>query len=552
MADEQTQSEVQWRELPYMDMTTGEKGIKAVVCGYNMTDTGNAQRLIALCGQNIRYCVNEKTWYVYEELKTGGGVWAVDEKNKIYALAQDVISLIHSEVSFVEADGKKERREAQKALSKWAFASESLNHINAMVVLAQSDQRVTVTSDEFNANPWLINCLNGTLDLEARELRKPAREDLITKIVAVPYEPETKSAKWYERLLEVLSVRQGAFLQRACGSGLTAINRDKALFVLYGKPNARKSTLLDAIFKTLGSYAHPVDISTFAKTITRPGGARPDIVSLEGVRAAQCSEVPHGMIFNDAFLKAITGANPRSVRDLYEKGAHKVIPVTKFYIETNFLPRINFDDEAAFNRFFIVTFLNTIPLEDCDPKIKEFLLDDEEAQKAIFAWLVQGCYDWQDYGLMPPDSVNAARQEYQKTMNPLASFIEGECILEADIETATSELYERFKLAATPEERHNVSNAQSFGMYLTKLGFENVHKERGNVRVGIRLRGPTEFDDEVTKRVTAEDPEDYEADLLRVPCTILEYMKKLYKNPSWSSGIQKGFEDDLNEIVDEI
>src|SRR5674476_589666 len=98
-----------------------------------------------------------------------------------------------------------------------------------MVALSESDPRVTVTSVEFNTNPWLINCQNGTLDLRARELRKADRSDLITKITAVPYEPETVSKEWYERLLEVLPVDQSAFLCRACGSGLTAINRDKAL-----------------------------------------------------------------------------------------------------------------------------------------------------------------------------------------------------------------------------------------------------------------------------------------------------------------------------------
>lgn len=357
---------------------------------------------------------------------------------------------------------------------------------------------------------------------------------------------------WYERLLEVLSIKQGAFLQRACGSGLTGINRDKALFVLFGKPNARKSTLLDAIFKALGGYAHPVDISTFAKVISKPGSARPDIVSLEGVRAAQCSEVPHGMIFNDAFLKAITGANPRSVRDLYEKGTHKAVPVTKFYIETNFLPRISFDDDAAFNRFFIVSFLNPIALEDCDPKIKEFLLEDTDAQKAIFAWLVQGCYEWQDYGLMPPDDVNAARAEYQKSMDPLVSFIESECVLESDVETPTSKLYTQFKLNATVEDIKNIKSLKSFGTYLTNFGIKSVHKEHGNVRVGIRLRTAGEFvDSDEDDNAPAEYLNSNEVDLSKVPCNIAEYHNTLLKMPSYYSAIQDTV-DDLNEIVDDI
>jgi putative DNA primase/helicase len=63
-----------------------------------------------------------------------------------------------------------------------------------MVEHASSDVRIVVTSSDLDANPWLINCQNGTLDLEARELRNAERHDLITKITAVPYEPETVSA----------------------------------------------------------------------------------------------------------------------------------------------------------------------------------------------------------------------------------------------------------------------------------------------------------------------------------------------------------------------
>jgi putative DNA primase/helicase len=498
MANEQAENGIERHDLSYVDILTGATGIKEVACGFNLTEKGNANRLIAQYGDNIRYCVNEKSWYLYEEIgdaDTKGGVWAFDDKNKIYALAQNIADSIHFEVGFVRENSKQEKRKKQAELHKWALKSESAKGLRAMVEVAESDPRVTVTTSEFNANPWLINCQNGMLDLKARELREARREDLITKIVAVPYEPLTISGEWDERLAEVLDEDQAEFLRRACGSGLAAINRDKALFVLYGEANARKSTLLDAIFKTLGDYAAPVNISVFQRAILKPGGTRVDLVSLEGVRAAQCSEVPRGMKFNDAFLKAVTSANPQSARGLFEKVQRKIIPRTKFYIETNFLPEIDFDDDASFNRFHIISFLHTIPLEDCDPAIKEFLLEDANAQRAIFAWLVKGCYDWQEYGLMAPACVNAARKEYQRSMNPLASFLESECVIEEGAEIRTSELYERFKNVATPEELHTVTSAKSFGVHLSRLGFKSIHERNARLRRGIRLRGLDEYDD---------------------------------------------------------
>jgi len=546
-------SGIEWHDLEKLDLETGQKETVSIVCGYNMTDSGNAQRLIDLYGDNIRYCVNEKNWYIYEELDTSGGLWSVDDRNKINAFAYNVVKFIHSEVSYVEGDSKKETRELKKALSKWAFQSESLQRITAMVTLAQSDPRVTVTSSEFNGNPYLINCLNGTLDLYERELRAPMREDLITFITTVPYEPETNSREWYERLCEVLGLEKGAFLQRAVGSGLTGINRDKALFAFYGGPNSRKSTLMDAMFKTLGTYADAVDVSTFTKSPMRAGGARADIINIENVRAAQCSEVPDGMIFNDAFIKSMTSGNPKSARGMYEKLPRKIIPITKFYLEMNTLPRINFDDEATFNRFFIVTFLNSIPLNECDPSIKEFLLEDKEAQKAIFAWLVQGCYDWQDYGLLPPDSVNAARKEYQKSMNPLAEFVKMERVIDSDSETTTNDLWQRFMFVATSEDHKNVKGIGSFGAYLTKLGFESKHREYGNIRVGIRLRGLDDVDpSDETDTNAAEGLKGKGGILLQVPMNIFSFHDTCRKKGLYPSGIQDAqeLERDLDDFVD--
>ena len=536
--------------LSELDLKTSTHNDVRVVCGYPLTDGGNALRLIALYGDDIRYCAEIGEWFIWDDSR-----WPRDVTLKIRELAKKTVKLIHAEASFIDEDDPKERKAAQKRLTNWAYQSDSNFRINAMIQLAQSDPRIAVMAKDFDANPWLINCQNGTLDLNARELRDPDRNDLVTKIAAVPYEPETVSSEWYERLIEVLSLEQGAFLQRACGSGLTAINRDKALFVLYGEANARKSTLLDAIFKTLVDYAAPVNISTFAKAIQKPGGARADLVSLEGVRAAQCSEVPRGMVFNDSFLKAVTSGNPQSARGLFEKRQRKIDPRTKFYIETNFLPKLDFDDDASFNRFFIVQFLNPIALEECDPKIKEFLLEDENAQKAIFAWLVQGCYDWQDYGLMPPDSVNAARKDYQKSMNPLAAFIESECIVEAGAESTSKALYERFRNVATAEERHNVSTPTSFYSYLTKLGFKSIHKESGNLRAGIRLRDIGEYDDEVAAPLKAElNAEGYEGGFDIRYMTAEGYHEKLVKMGSLPSGPQVNGEREKHEkeLVEDV
>ncbi|MFZ0011281.1 MAG: phage/plasmid primase, P4 family [Halobacteriota archaeon] len=461
---------------------------------YKATDIGNAERFVDRYGDTVRYCAELTTWYIWE-----GRYWRPDTTLKIRQYAKATALHIIEEVDRVRMPDKKEEKAAQIELVKWAHKSQNQQRLSAMLYLAESDERIALNASAFDSDPFLFTVQNGTLDLRlgADELlRDFKREDLITKIAPVAYADTAYSPEWQTRLKEVLGDEQAAFLQRACGMALTGVNEDKALFVLYGRANTRKSTMLEPIFKTFGDYARPVNISLFARSMQRAGGARADLVSLDGVRAAQCSEVPRGMKFNDAFMKAVTSENPQAARGLYETRERKIRPQTKFFIETNFLPEIHFDDDASFNRFHITQFLNAIDLDDCDPSIKRFLLNDEETQDAIFRWIVDGCLDWQESGLKPPSSVNAARVEYQRSMNPLAPFLENECVIEEGAEVTTKVLWERFDAVATFDEHQAVKDERAFGMYLTQSKFENVKRSGKRTRLGIRLKTLQEHDAE--------------------------------------------------------
>ena len=82
-----------------------------------------------------------------------------------------------------------ESADAQKAITKWALASQNESRINAM--LSQSKPYLAIGMEELDRDPWLINCQNGTLDLRTGKLKRPA-----TPLTASPrssrqeYDPE--------------------------------------------------------------------------------------------------------------------------------------------------------------------------------------------------------------------------------------------------------------------------------------------------------------------------------------------------------------------------
>ena len=45
----------------------------------------------------------------------------------------------------------------------WCLKSEAAPRINAMVDLARSEEGIPILPEDLDRDPWLLNCVNGTL-----------------------------------------------------------------------------------------------------------------------------------------------------------------------------------------------------------------------------------------------------------------------------------------------------------------------------------------------------------------------------------------------------
>ena len=125
----------------------GGKTIR-VVLGFDLTDMGNAERLVAYYGHDIRYCAELKEWYLWKSSH-----WVLDDKLYIWELARETVKRIHYEALILLEDGTNDVE--QKKVNNFAYASQSHARIKAMIQLAQADPRIAVSADEFDANPYL-------------------------------------------------------------------------------------------------------------------------------------------------------------------------------------------------------------------------------------------------------------------------------------------------------------------------------------------------------------------------------------------------------------
>src|SRR5207249_9299931 len=112
-----------------------------------------------------------------------GTRWAKDETGEVERRAKETVVNIYREAAAAPDEG------ARKALSRHAMGSEAAHKIAAMIKLAESEAEVAIRSEQLDADLWLLNVLNGTLDLKTGTLREHCRDDLITKLVPVAYDP---------------------------------------------------------------------------------------------------------------------------------------------------------------------------------------------------------------------------------------------------------------------------------------------------------------------------------------------------------------------------
>lgn len=437
----------------------------------HFTDLGNAERLVRRHGDDSRYCPTWGQWLIWN-----GQRWVPDTTGEILRRAKDTIRSLYAEAAALEDDDKR------TALARWAMRSESEGKLRAMVSLAESE--LPITPDALDTDPWLLNCENGTLDLRTGTLRPSRREEYLTKLLPVAYDPQATCPTWIAFLKTITGENPAlqAFLQRAVGYSLTGQTTEQAFFLLYGTGANGKSTFIETLRTLLGDYAKQADFGTF---LARPtGGAREDVARLAGARFVAATEAESDQRFSEVLLKQLTGGDAVTARFLYQEG-FEFRPMLKLWLAANTKPTIKGSDHGIWRRIRLIPFTVTILPEQQD----RHLADKLRAElPGILAWAVHGCLAWQTDGLGTPPEVDTATESYKADMDPLVGFLDDCCTLHANGETPAADLYDTYRQWSEANGEYCLRQ-RSFGQRLREHGLDNRKAHGRKVWVGISLLG---------------------------------------------------------------
>jgi putative DNA primase/helicase len=444
----------------------------------NLTDVGNSLRFTMHHGDTSVHCQGLGAWFHWS-----GRHWEEDRTNKVYMLAKQVARSIQSESrwqdvqvkrlkTLQEIEGNHPERQIQigntskssAELSKFSLKTEASARLEAMIKLAKAE--IPIRTEQLDKDPYLFNCLNGTIDLKTGTFREHRPADYITRIAPVMYDAKAECPKFCAALQSIFPespMREDApgdgemiaFVRRLLAMCLSGDTTEQVLIIFHGVGSNGKSLFLETICGLLGPYAGP---SPEGLLLARRNQQHPtELANLFGMRLVHSTETGEGARLDEPRVKRLTGSDTIKARHCFED-FFSFTPTHKLVISTNHRPKIRGTDHAIWRRVILVPFTAKFwdanePAKHSEPRLARFQKRKElmrekftDERPGILNWLLAGFRDWLENGLQPPVNVKAVNEEYRREEDVVAQFVEEFCDLSdrGDMRVESGHLYATF------------------------------------------------------------------------------------------------------------
>ena len=439
-----------------------EKAAEDVEQDVLLTEHGVAVAFTKRYRNSLRYDHDAGAWYEWS-----GTHWRQDRKHAAYSFARELVAEANREAEF----------KTQAITGKASFAG-------GVEKMAQRDPAHAVTSEVWDADPWLLGTPAGVVDLRTGTMRPARPEDYITKLTAVAPAEVPDCPLWLGFLDQSTNGDHAMirFLRQWFGYSLTGDTREQSLTFFHGPGENGKGVCVNTMAGIMGAYARNAPMDTFTAS---HGDRHPtELAMLRGARLVTASETEEGRAWAEARIKTLTGGDTISARFM-RQDFFEYVPTFKLTFMGNHKPGLNSVDHAARRRFKLVPFLYR-------PPFKDVLLPEKLKPEwpAILRWAIEGCLDWQMNGLVVPPGVAESTEQYFSEQDTLAHWIEDCCdVLPAYGDTHAS-LWGSWSNYARGRG-DNPGGSKGFSQALFKRGFraiKNTNGIRGRGIGGLRVK----------------------------------------------------------------
>ena len=348
----------------------------------------------------LRYDHHSGKWFLWD-----GTRWRREETKLAYRWA-------HQKAKTLAADT--DNAKAIIGAGKAAFAA-------GVERLAQSDRAFAVTSEIWDADPWLLGTPGGTVDLRTGNdpagrargphhhvgRRRTRRYGGLPALAGLP-QPDIRGDAGLIR-----------FLQQWCGYSLTGSIQEHALLFVHGHGGNGKGVWLNTISNIMADYCRTAAMDTF---IASKNDRHPtELAALRGARMVCASETEEGRAWSEVRHQT-TDRRRQDRRPLHAAGFLRVQPAVQADRD-----RQPYAGTAQRRRRRAPAHQHGA-LHPQTPCHRQNLEEKLRAEwPGILRWMIDGCLDWQANGLIRPAVVTASTADYFSDQDLLAQWIEECC-----------------------------------------------------------------------------------------------------------------------------
>jgi putative DNA primase/helicase len=347
-----------------------------------------------------------------------------------------------------------------------------------------ADKELLVPQRAFDADRYLLNTPDGTIDLRTGDMRAHSALDMLT--LCTTASPGLSDGTW-DGFVDDITGRDrdtNRYLQLVMGSALSGGIEEQILPFLAGGGRNGKSVFVDTIRSVLGNYA--TTIASSALVETRNEQHSTGLTDFAGRRLCIGSEVMEGGWFNSHVLKMMTGDETVKARRM-SMNFFEFPRTWRLVLVGNDLPQIRETNVAMKSRMRIVPFRQCYQGREDRTLMTRLAADGQ----GVLSWLLEGHRAWLAAGRQsePSKAVAEATSAYFAAQSSPETWLD-ECADRIVPDDRTNDKcpgaqeiyrnYEWWKLARGEKPL----SLTKFSPKLVEMGFTKI-----NTNQGIRFRG---------------------------------------------------------------
>lgn len=353
---------------------------------------------------------------------------------------------------------QKSLRERLKSVPNWTKASSTKSCMEFM----RGTMLRTDFEEQLSANPDIMNCNNGVVDLRTGRLHPHSTHFMCDTVLDTDYmgidHPTPAVDAFFEDVFngnaDVIT-----YMQALLGYSVTGHTSMELMVIWHGTGANGKGILASMLAALLQDYYIAMQKSCVVKSegqrSAASGGPSPHLAELKGRRVGLVDESAKDEKLDAATVKLCTGGGLINARFLYGQN-FTFKPTHQTFLLTNHRPEIDVDDQAVRRRLVLVPFVNQYKsAEQYDPTNPLHRLRDDtlkarlvqpEVLRQFLSWLVRGSVRWYAQGLPEtPPLLSASLNDYYAENDPLGEFIADQCVVEEGKRVSTTAFKARFE-----------------------------------------------------------------------------------------------------------